>query len=139
MAAQSIITINDGATTPVAHNFDPKGSRQQTDKSVVATWRDQSATSAVGFRTITERFSPSNANGMSKLRYLIDVPTLETASSGGSFAPPPTRAYGTIAVVEVWAHDRASEQELKDIAAYVKNFTASSYFSNAIQKREPAW
>lgn len=139
MSAQSTITINDGATTPVAHNFDPKGARTQPDKTDLAIWRDQSATSQVGFRTLTEKHTPVNANGMEKFRYTIDVPTLESPASGGSFAPPPTRAYGTIAVVEIWAHQRASEQELKDIVAYVKNFTASTYFSNAITKREPAW
>lgn len=139
MAAQAIITINDGATTPLAHNFDPKGARTQADKTDMAIWRDQSATSAVGFRTITEKHTPVNANGMEKFRYTIDVPTLETASSGGSFAPPPTRAFGTIAVVEFWMHQRATEQELKDIVAYVKNFTATAYLSNAITKREPAW
>lgn len=139
MSAQAIITINDGASTPLAHNFDPKGARAQADKTDLAIWRDQSATSAVGFRTLTEKHTPVNSNGMEKFRYTIDVPTLETASSGGSFAPPPTRAYGTIAVVEVWAHQRASDQELKDIVAYVKNFTATAYFLNAIAKREASW
>lgn len=139
MSAQAIITINDGATTPLAHTFDPKGAVVQPDKKGVATWRDQSGGSAVGFLTLTETHTPVNANGMEKFRYVIDVPTLETASSGGSFAPPPTRAYGSIAVIEVWAHERASEQELKNIAAYVKNFTALSYFSNAVSKREKAW
>ncbi len=139
MSAQATITLNDGLATPVAHNFDPKGAKTQADKTDLATWRDQSATYAVGYRTLTEKHTPVNSNGMEKFRYYIDVPTLETASSGGSFAPPPTRAYGTIAVVEVWAHQRASDQELKDIVAYVKNFTASTYFSNAITKREAAW
>lgn len=139
MSAQATITINDGATTPVAHNFDPKGAKMQPDKKNVATWRDQSPTNAVGYLTLTEQHTPVNGNGMEKFRYTIDVPTLESPGNGGSFAPPPTRAYGTIAVIEVWAHQRASEQELKNIAAYVKNFTAGTYFSNAITKREPAW
>lgn len=139
MSSQADIVINDGATTPVAHTFSPKGSVAQPDRKGVATWRDQSPVSAVGFLTLTETHTPVNANGMEKFRYVIDVPTLEAPGNGGSFAPPPTRAYGTIAVVEVWAHERASEQELKNIAAYVKNFTALAYFSNAISKREKAW
>lgn len=139
MSAQVTLTINDGATTPLAHAFDPKGAKTMPDRSDVAIWRDQSATSQVGYRTLTEKHTAVNANGMEKFRYLLDIPTLETASSGGSFAPPPTRAYGTIGVIEVWAHQRATDQELKDIVAYVKNFTASAYFSNAIIKREAAW
>ena len=139
MAAQAAIVIADGATTPVSHTFNPKGAKTQSDKKDIAIWRDQSPTNAAGFLSITETHTPVNANGMEKFRYVIDVPTLESPSSGGSFVPPPTRAYGTIAVIEVWAHERASLQELKDIAAYVKNFTALSYFNTAITLREPAW
>lgn len=139
MAAQAQIVINDGATTPVAHTFDPKGAKTQPDKKDLAIWRDQSPANSVGYLSISETHTPVNGNGMEKFRYVIDVPTLESPASGGSFAPPPTRAYGTIAVIEVWAHERASEQELKNIVAYVKNFTALTYFSNAITKREAAW
>jgi hypothetical protein len=139
MAAQASIIINDGQGTPAAHTFAPKGARAQADKKDVALWRDQSPANAAGFLSITETHTPVNSNGMEKFRYVLDVPTLESPGSGGSFVPPPTRAYGTIAVIEVWAHQRASDQELKNIAAYVKNFTALQYFSDAIIKREAAW
>lgn len=139
MSVQADIAINDGAAAPVLHTFNPKGAKRAPDGKDVALWRDQSSAQAVGFVTLTENHIPMNANGMEKFRYVIDVPTLETPSSGGAFVPPPTRAFGTIAVVEVWAHQRASDQELKNIAAYVKNFTATAYFSNAIVKREAAW
>lgn len=139
MSQQANIVLNDGQTTPVAHTFNPKGARAMPDGKGVALWRDQSPTSAVGYLTIKEEHVPLNANRMEKFRYIIDVPTLESPASGGSFAPPPTRAYGTIASIEVWAHERASDAELKNIVAYVKNFTASAYFSDAIVKREAAW
>jgi len=139
MSAQAAIVINDGATTPVARTFNPKGAKTAADRKDVAVWRDQSPVNAAGFLSITETHIPVNANGMEKFRYVIDVPTLESPSSGGSFVPAPTRAYGTIAVVEVWAHQRASVQELKDIVAFVKNFTATAYFNTAITLREPAW
>lgn len=139
MSAQDIITINNGATTPVAKAFNPKGAKTAPDRTDMAIWKNQDAPSQVGFVVLSEKHTPVNVNGMEKFRYTIDVPTLESPASGGAFAPPPTRAFGTIAVVEVWAHARASEQELKDIVAYVKNFTATAYFSNAIVKREAAW
>lgn len=139
MAAQTTLTINDGATTPVAHNFDPKGARAMPGGKDVAEWRDQAGGIAAGYLSIVEQHAPVNSNGIEKFRYVIDVPTLESPGSGGAFVPPPTRAYGTVAVVEVWAHERASDQELKNIVAYVKNFTAAAYFSNAITKREAAW
>lgn len=139
MSVQANVVINDGLTTPLVHTFNPKGAKRTPDGKDVALWRDQSPAQAVGYLTITETHTPTNSNGMEKFRYVLDVPTLETPSSGGAFVPPPTRAFGTIAVVEVWAHQRASDQELKNIVAYVKNFTATAMFSDAVVKREAAW
>lgn len=140
MSAQGNIVINDGTSpTPVARTFAPKGARVSPDKKEVAIWRDQSTASAVGYRTLTEQHTPVNSNGMEKFRISLDIPTLESANSGGLFAPPPTRAYGTIGVVEVWVHQRASAEELANIVAYVKNVTASAYFTNLITNREASW
>lgn len=139
MSAQANVVINDGQGVPVAHTFNPKGARVMDTGKEVALWRDQSPASSVGFLTLREEHTPVNANGMEKFRYVIDVPTLESPASGGSFAPPPTRAYGTIGIIEVWAHQRASTAELANIVAYVKNFTASTYFKDAVEKREAAW
>lgn len=139
MSAQANITINDGATTPVAHVFSPKGAKSVAVGKDVAIWRDQSPTQAVGYLSITEQHSAANANGVEKFRYVIDVPVLETPGSGGAFVPPPTKAFSAVAVVEVWTNVRASDQDLKNIVAYVKNFTATTYFADAIIKREAAW
>lgn len=140
MSAQSNIVINDGASTPVAHTFSPKGAsvNPQTRKSL-ATWRDQAVGPAINYPSLKEEYSPTNTNGMQKFRYLIEVPTLEQAAAGGSFVPPPTRAYASIGVIEYWVHDRASDQELKNIHAYVKNLAASTYTFDAVTKREAAW
>lgn len=139
MAAQADLGLFDGQTVPVAHIFNPKGAKSLPDRRDVAIWRDQTPASAVGYLTLTETHTPTNVNGMEKFRFAIDVPTLESAGSGGTYAPPPKRAYGSIAVIEVWVHERASQQELKDIVAYCKNFAAHAYFANAITKREAAW
>jgi hypothetical protein len=139
MSAQANIVLNDGQTTPVAHTFNPKGARTQPNGKSVALWRDQSQANAEGYWTLKEEHTPPNGNGMEKFRFIIDRPTLESPASGGSFVPPPTRAFGSIGVVEIWVHKRALDAELKDIAALVKNFTATTYFTDAIVKREPAW
>lgn len=140
MSAQAAIVLADGTTpTPVNKTFDPKGAKAVANGKSNSLWRDQSPPNAVGWPTLEEQHAPVNVNGMEKFRYVIDVPTLEQPNTGGSFVPPPTKAYSTVAVVEVYAHARASEQELRNIVAFVKNFTAHAYFSNAIAKREPAW
>lgn len=138
MSAQANIVLADGQATPVNRTFAPKGARSIQNKDV-SVWRDQSPGIAAGYRSITEQHAPANSNGMEKFRFVIDVPTLEQAASGGSFVPPPTKAYATVGVIEVWAHVRASESELKDIAAFIKNLASSSYFTNAVINREPSW
>jgi hypothetical protein len=104
-----------------------------------ATWKDQTPANAEGYLSIVEQHAPANSNGIEKFRYVITVPTLETPGGTGPFVPPPTLAYPTVAVVEVWAHTRASDAELENIVAYVKNFTALTYFHDAITNREAAW
>lgn len=139
MAAQAALTLLDGKATPVSHVFDPKGARESVSGKQVAQWRDQNFTNREAFWSIKEEHADPNKNGVEKFRYVIDLPTLESPASGGTFAPPPTRAYGTMAVVEYWVHSRASAIELADIVAIVKNFTASAYVANAVTKREAAW
>lgn len=138
MSAQANLVLADGQTTPVNHTFVPKGARTNSGKDV-SLWRDQSPGISAGYLSVTEQHSPKNANGMEKFRFVIEIPTLEQAAAGGSFVPPPTRAYATVGVIEVWMHERASDQELKNIAAYVKNFAANAYFTNAVVNREAAW
>lgn len=139
MSAQATITLADGQTTPVNHIFDPRGAKKSADGKDVATWRDQSGGVAVGFASIVEYHSSVNSNGIEKFRYVIDIPALEQAASGGTFVPAPTKAFSDVAIIEVFAHERTSEARLKDLVAYLKNFTASAYFSNAITKRDAAW
>lgn len=140
MSAQADIVLADGTSpTPVNRTFNPKGAKAVANGKSNALWRDQSPPNKVGYLSIEEQHAPVNVNGMEKFRFVIDVPTLEQPNTGGSFVPPPTKAYSTVATVEIYAHERASEQELKNIVAFVKNFTATAYFSNAVTKREPSW
>lgn len=135
MSAQAILVLNDGATPPVAHTFNPKGARVQASGKDVALWRDQSVPNAVGYPTITEQHSSVNSNGMEKFRWTIEVPYTETPP--GSTAP--VKAYACVAVLECWVHERATDTELMNIAAYMKNFASFNYVRDAIVKREAAW
>jgi hypothetical protein len=140
MSAQANVVINDGQATPVAHTFNPKGARVVPDGKDVAVWKDQTPVNADGYLVLTEQHARPNQNGIEKFRWVIEIPTLETVGTNDAgITPAPRRDYTTTAVIEVWASTRASQQELKDIAAYVKNFTALTYFSDAVTKREAAW
>lgn len=139
MSAQVAISLADGQATPVTHVFDPRGAKRDPAGKDVAVWRDQSVGIAVGFSSITEYHAGKNSNGIEKFRYVIDIPALEQASTGGTFVPPPTKAFSDVAVIEIFSHERSSEARLKDLVAYVKNFANSAYFLNAVTKRDAAW
>jgi hypothetical protein len=139
MSQQANIVLNDGETAPVTHTYEPRGARMLPNRQNVAIWRDQSLVNAEGFWTIQETHTPINANGMEKFLIVFDIPILETPGSGGTFEPPPTRAFGAIGKLEMWAHRRASEQNLKNLVYIVKNYTASALFENMVKKRDPSW
>jgi len=134
MSAQANIVINDGAGTPVAHTFNPKGAKQQADGKDVAIWRDQSGSLAIGYPSITEQHSAPNSNQVEKFRWVIDVPSVVEPVDGA-----PSVAYRPQAFIEVMVPLSATSAELADIVAFTKNFVALTYFSDAITKREAAW
>lgn len=140
MSSQANIVINDGAGTPVAHTFNPKGARKQPSGSDVAVWRDQTPANAEGFLSITEHHSEAVGQGNEKFTWVIEVPTLETVGTNDAgVTPPQTRAYAVVGVLEFRFPKRATLLELQHIAAYMKNFSALAYVTNAVTLREPAW
>lgn len=134
MSAQAILTLLDGAATPISHAFEPKGARSQPQGKDVALWRDNAQGNLVAAWTVEEQHTPVNGNQIEKFRYLLTVPYTEPDLNGN-----PVQKRYTLGEVQVYAHELATEQELKHIAALVKNFTASAYFQNAVTKREAAW
>lgn len=140
MTAQANVVLANGAGTPVNKTFAPKGALRSPTGKDVALWREQSAVNAEGFFSLTEQHSDPNGNRIEKFRYVIEIPTLETVGTNDAgITPAPSVAYVTTGVIEVWMSTRASQAELDDIVAFVKNFAATSYFSDAITNREHAW
>jgi hypothetical protein len=140
MSSQANVVLANGETTPVNKTFAPKGALRSPTGKDVAEWREQSAVNAEGFFSLTEQHTDPNGNRIEKFRYVIEIPTLETVGTNDAgITPAPSVAYVTTGVVEVWMSTRASQAELKDIVAFVKNFTATTYFSDAIKNREHAW
>lgn len=139
MPAQSNYVLTDAASTPVDHTFSPKGVVNVNGKSV-ATWREQSIVdNAIGYYVLTETFTPSNANGVAKFRFVLDVPTLETPASGGAYEPPPKKAFSTVGAVEFFMHDRATKQNIKDVVAMLGDLVTTANFVDTVYKREPSW
>lgn len=135
MSAQANIVINDGAATPVAQTFNPKGAKTSPTSKDVAIWRNQAVANAIGYQTIEEQHAAPNVNGLEKFRWVLTVPTTEIPAG----LTAPRIAYAGTVIVEAWLPQRATDQELKNYAAYLKNFAALQYVQDAIIKRECAW
>ncbi|UUW21381.1 MAG: hypothetical protein [Sanya fiers-like virus 41] len=138
MPQQANIVINDGAGTPVAHTYVPKGSRV-VDNRQISAWRDQSQANYEAQWSITESLTPFNSNGMAKLTYTIDVPTMETPGGTGPFVPPPTRAFGTIAKCEFWIHKRSVVLDRNHALQLMKNLLANANVTTAVTTLESHW
>lgn len=141
MPAQTSLVINDGQATPVAHTFTPNGAMLTPEKKVLAEWVDRSPANKAGYWTLAEQHSPTNSNGIEKMRFVIDRPTVESVvgAAGTGYQAPPKRAYAGMVVVEVWSHERATPAELADLAALARNFTANAFFTGKVTSRERTW
>lgn len=134
MPAQTNLVLNDGKATPVAHTFVPDGALRDQSGKVIADWVDRSPASKIGFWTIKEQHAPSNANGIEKLRLVVNLPVLESLSNTASngIVPSPTKAFDDIVVVESWTHDRASTVQKTDKLAIIRSLVNSTYFADKI-------
>jgi len=134
MPAIASITINDGATTPVAHTFTPSGI-----EGVVAKYDDRSGGVAVGYPKISISSAlPGKTSRNYKVRVKVVLPVLETQSGSASngFAPAPTKAYDLIYDGTFTCPERSTLQNRKDIFAFVKNLFAQTVMTSTVQDNE---
>lgn len=139
MSAQTSIVINDGASTPVARTFAPKGVIPVDQRTTKATWREN-AGPYLGQPTIEEYHSAPNANGVEKLKWVFKLPTLQTVGTNDAgIEPVPQVAYTTLATVEVHLPTSATDLELSHIRAFIENFTATTQFETSVETRDATW
>jgi hypothetical protein len=135
MAAIATIAIDDGQATPVSHDFDPANVQDG-----IAKYEDRVDGIAVGYPSITVSVRrPTKGSRAYKVMIKVAVPTLEQASSGGTFVPPPTNAYDNLAVMEFMLPERSSLDERKDILAYAKNLLAHAVVESAVHDLESVY
>lgn len=138
MSAIAPLTINDGATTPVAHTFGPA----PDVASSLPAWVDRSGGISLGFPRITMSMrQPTKTARSFKVMVKIVTPVLEVTSpsTASGIQPAPTLAYNLIANIEFVLPERSTLQQRKDLFAYTKNFLANAVASAAIQDTEPVW
>lgn len=121
------LTINDGATTPVAHTFNPVG----IDSEGVARFRE-TATVAIGDSFITVKRSTSGTKD--KVRVVLSRPVVVSETINGVDVPKLERiAFGEFTL----SFDRTStSKERDDLAAMMANALQHSVMQQVIVDRE---
>lgn len=134
MPAIATITINDGAATPVAHNFTPSGI-----KGDIAKYEDRIGGISVGYPQITiSSMAPSKTSRLYKVRAQVVLPVLENTSGTASngFTPAPTKAYDLRADMTFMLPERSTLQNRKDLFAFAKNLAAQAVMTSVVQDNE---
>lgn len=135
MSAVSNIVANDGATTPVAHTFNPARVAPE-----LVTYQDRSAGVVVGFNTLTigTRYASGGNNGQ-KVTMKLVLPTLAVSAptTGTGIQPNPTAAYTCLASVEFVLPSACSTQNRKDLLALLKNVLAATVVQQAVENLDP--
>lgn len=127
MPAIAAISINDGATTPVAHSFSV-----QSTNGAKAEWKERTAGSPAGFLTIShEIVNPSSPTSAYRVRIGYSFPVTETING----VPTVTRMNS--AQVTLNFAQSSTEQERKDALAFVTNFLANTNVKNSVHSIEP--
>lgn len=129
MAALANITINDAATTPVAHTFNPSRNGD------VFVWEDRSGGIPAGYHRITlQQRGPTKDSKAMKYTLRIWHKTLEqtSASTATGIQPAPTEAYSCFFAGDFTMPMRATEQNRKDLVAFVTNGLANALLKNAL-------
>lgn len=137
MPAIGNVTINDGATTPVAHTFGPAG----IDANGVAKFADRSGGIPVGYLTVDISLRSPSPKSLEKM-YLVTArtvtPVLEVTSPSTStgIQPAPTVAYKLIAETKYWMPERSTLQNRKDLRALHKNLLADASMTAVVENLE---
>ncbi len=145
MPARANITVNDGATTPVAHTFNPSVSGD------LDLFEDKATGIAIGFPLIMVRFrrplAPANgteskaSNRVYRIELSMSFPTLEVTSpsTGTGIQPAPTVAYVN-RVNSVWLHpERSTTQNRKDLHALFYNTLNNTDVKKVLIDLEAYW
>ena len=138
MAQIGNVVINDGQATPVAHTFNPVS----IDAAGVARWADRVNGIAVGFPLLSLSLrNPTSGSRNYKMTLKIAVPTLEVTApqSGSGFVPAPTKAYDTLATVDIVMPERSTKLERQNALAFLKNALANAIVTNAVENFESVY
>lgn len=127
MPAIAALVINDGASTPVAHTFNPV-----TTNGSLAKWADRSPSIAAGFRTITEEvLEPSGNRTAYKITFGFYFPVVAAVNGVDTVV-----RFGSAQLVFNMAPD-STQQERDDNLTYVINTMSNASVRSSVELLEP--
>lgn len=129
MPQLSAITIADGATTPVNHVFSPVSTN-----GAKAELADRSPSSPAGYLTLVHEVNkPAAKEAAYRVKMGFNVPVMATVDG------VPTVVRFSTAQVTFNCSQQGTEQERKDLLAYVKNALANATVADTVIKLEPLY
>lgn len=136
MPAIGNVTINDGATTPVAHIFAPAGI-----SGLVASYADRSGGIPVGYPTLDLSLrAPSNQSRekmyLATVRIKTPILDVTSPSTATGIQPAPSVGYTPIAELKFWLPERSTLQNRKDLRAFAKNIMADAVVTALVETLE---
>ncbi len=127
MPAIAAIAINDGAASPVSHTFNVVSTDGARGK-----WADRSPGIPTGFLTISHEVrNASSPSAAERIIMGFNVPVMATADGVTSVVR------NSSAQVTLNLSPSSTEQERKDLLAYVANFLANASVKTSVQNIEP--
>jgi hypothetical protein len=127
MPAIAALTINDGAATPVARTFAVQGTN-----GLKATWLEKTAGVSVGYIKMTDEFREAKSSTGANSRVLgFEYPTVAVVNG------VTTRVRVSSGQVRLNYAQDATDQEKKDLLAYMTNALSNAIMKPAIWGQEP--
>lgn len=138
MAIRANITLTDATPiTPVNRVFFPT-----EQKGSVLNWVDRTQAIAVGQNKLSvSQKSSSKDSPTYKISWKLVCPVLAQTSPSTStgIQPAPTVAYSNLVTLEFVLHERATQQERKDILAQIRDLIDEAIVTNEVENLDLIW
>lgn len=132
MPQASVLTINDGAATPVAHSFTPRGFVGPQFTTFVDLDNDTPAGRPILSVAMDPASSKRNTN---RIKITFAYPKLATSAIDGSERVVYTARFSADCIVP----NDMNTEDREHFAAFIKNALANSVVNGYISDLDPVW
>lgn len=138
MAIRANITLTDATpTTPVNRIYYPTEA-----KGSVLNWVDRTQAIAVGQNKLSvSQKSSSKDSPTYKISWKLVCPILAQTSPSTStgIQPAPTVAYSNLVSIDLVLHERATQQERKDMLTQIRDLIDEAIVTNQVEDLDLIW